>query len=143
MPDAEKQFRHMEEEWERSPGVSRSEAIAGVGPGWHDLAEAGWRAITEAGGRVRQVKEKFGLLRIYWDGVLTDVEPNVRRQIDLLEHSSRLICEWCGEPGEYRGDEYMRGFKRRDALGHPWWIKTLCDLHAYAFYVEGERWWHR
>lgn len=61
-----------------------------------------------------QIKEKFGLLRIYYDG-----PPN--QELDILiqnaEFSSASICEACGEPNSVRST--VKG-----------WIKTLCSKCA-------------
>ncbi len=76
-----------------------------------------------------QIKEKYGLLRVYMDpdgryddwAELTDtlkaaLRAARRRAYDTLdryEDMSEHVCEVCGAPGEYRSD-----------LG---WIRSLCD----------------
>lgn len=60
--------------------------------------------------KVVQIKQKFGGLRVYVQGVT----PELRRLIDVAEQVSYLTCEVCGETGELR-----RGR----------WIQTLCDRH--------------
>ena len=85
----------------------------GVGNGWLgilkrlivDLIELGWDK------QICQVKEKFGGLRFYTNGVSEDVYSRIR----LAEDASYITCEKCGELGELRGGG---------------WMATLCDEHA-------------
>jgi hypothetical protein len=58
-----------------------------------------------------QVKEKFGTLRFYCDGV---VNPEIDAYIQFAESMSRKMCEVCGNPGSIRTGG---------------WLKTLCDNH--------------
>lgn len=60
---------------------------------------------------VVQIKEKFGTLRFYTDGV---GDEYCQGAIALAELMSGHICEVCGAPGERRSDG---------------WIQTLCDEH--------------
>jgi hypothetical protein len=60
-----------------------------------------------------QVKEKFGLLRVY----LNETTPFIDGAIHLAEYMSGRICEECGMPGQLRGGN---------------WIQTLCDEHHQA-----------
>jgi len=59
---------------------------------------------------VRQVKEKFGTLRFYYDGGDDVIDGMVR----MAESMSAVTCEACGAPGTTGG----RG-----------WITTLCETH--------------
>lgn len=59
---------------------------------------------------VRQVKEKFGTLRFYYDGGDDMIDGMVR----MAESMSAVTCEQCGAPGTTGG----RG-----------WITTLCETH--------------
>ena len=59
---------------------------------------------------VRQIKEKFGGLRFYYDGGDEYVQGLVR----MAECWAALHCEECGKPGKTRGGG---------------WIRTLCDEH--------------
>jgi hypothetical protein len=62
--------------------------------------------------RFDQVKEKFGLLRVYHSGGSEYMAGVVR----MAEDISGKTCEVCGQPGEQRKGG---------------WIKTLCDrCHA-------------
>ena len=55
-----------------------------------------------------QIKEKFGTLRLYYDGG----DEYIAGVISMAESMSESVCEDCGKPGS-----------RRDGG----WIRTLCD----------------
>ena len=82
--------------------------------GWHDLIVETIDAMVEAvkpDGRfaVRQIKEKFGGLRIYtFDARLSAIAH-------AAEERSYIICETCGEPGELGDDDG--------------WYRTACARH--------------
>jgi len=59
---------------------------------------------------VRQIKEKFGGLRFYYDGGDDMIDGMVRMAESWAGHS----CEKCGKPGKSRSGG---------------WIRTLCDEH--------------
>ncbi len=59
---------------------------------------------------VRQIKEKFGGLRFYYDGGDDQIYGMVR----MAESWASRVCEECGKPGKSRSGG---------------WIKTLCDEH--------------
>jgi hypothetical protein len=59
---------------------------------------------------VRQIKEKFGGLRFYYDGG----NEYISGLVSGAESWAESACEECGAPGEKRGGG---------------WIKTLCDFH--------------
>jgi hypothetical protein len=112
-----------------------------VGPGWAgllDQLDAELRAI-DPGYQTVQVKEKFGLLRVYVDGTPVQADiimggqaANVRIEstatddnwrglqdvIDKYENLSAGICEECGEPGTLDTQFY--------------WRKTLCEKDKTA-----------
>jgi hypothetical protein len=92
------------------PKISVRYALRGVRKGWRplvfklikDLIGMGWDR------KILQVKEKYGGLRFYVDGV-TDA------MYELIEQAERLsyhTCEACGKSGKTRGTG---------------WIVTLCD----------------
>lgn len=59
---------------------------------------------------VKQIKEKFGTLRIYlegYDNAITEIS-------NFAEHMSITTCEECGNIGSLRKGS---------------WVKTLCDRH--------------
>jgi hypothetical protein len=110
-----------------------------VGKGWHKLLDAVFAAKpTEV--KVVQVKEKFGVLTIYWDGPEPEnddiadvvVDPMVpapflsfrpgtpkgykafANLVSAAEEVSARICEDCGNPG-------IRGLSKGR------WILTQCQ----------------
>ncbi len=60
---------------------------------------------------VTQVKEKYGLLRVYMSWGTEEVFD----LIDEYEKKSGTICEVCGEPGELKENKG--------------WYSTSCDKH--------------
>lgn len=78
--------------------------------------------------KVTCIKEKFGLLRIYYSVLDEDdhydsaIHDRLDHILSHLEFMSEHICEDCGKPGTYRNDL--------------WWIRTLCDEH-YEQMKEG------
>ena len=68
---------------------------------------------------VRQIKEKFGGLRFYYDGGDETVSGMVR----MAETWADSSCEKCGKPGHRRSGG---------------WIRTLCDEHE-AEYQEQQK----
>ncbi|WP_344589334.1 hypothetical protein [Actinomadura vinacea] len=105
-----------------------------VGRGWHPLLRRLHEQLIAVNPdyQVRQLKEKWGMLRIYLatglqrgdfieTGRLPDEQESqrmareddeARRLVRAAEEESGRICESCGEPGEARKER---------------WIKTLCD----------------
>lgn len=138
---ADETFRRMADEWERSPGLSVDEAVASVGPAWQPLAAVAWAVVRSGGGRVKQVKEKFGALRVYCDHLDPAREDEVRSQLRALERRSIETCEWCGAPGELRDAAYAAALPVDELLRRNWWYKAFCAEHAWRFYVEDDRWW--
>jgi hypothetical protein len=90
--------------------------------GWRDLLERACSRIEGSLGRrntfrVLQIKEKFGTLRFYWDGKLSErAEMKVTEAIALAEARSACTCEICGAEGRL----YSRGG----------WLATACAQHA-------------
>ena len=58
-----------------------------------------------------QIKEKYGTLRLYYDGGDAYIDGMAR----MAEAMSEVTCEVCGNPGKFRG----RG-----------WYYTACDQHT-------------
>ena len=58
-----------------------------------------------------QVKEKFGTLRVYYDGG----DQQIHGMVHMAEAMSAVTCETCGNPGKIRG----KG-----------WFYTACDEHS-------------
>ncbi|MBY5482619.1 hypothetical protein HFO84_35705 [Rhizobium leguminosarum] len=68
---------------------------------------------------LRQVKEKFAGLRVYYDtdpGICTEMKEQAHRLVALAEARSLHTCEYCGRPG--------RTWKRGG------YFFTACDRHA-------------
>ncbi|MEX2211226.1 MAG: hypothetical protein WD689_05625 [Gaiellaceae bacterium] len=96
-----------------------------AGPGWHPiLARLHDRlAAIDPDYRLDQVKEKFGVLRVY----PADEEYAARRRVlDAIEaaiadavRESAATCERCGQPGRLRSEPEWRGLRHR--------VLTLCD----------------
>jgi len=90
--------------------------------GWRDLLERACARIEAAlveGGAFRalQIKEKFGTLRFYWDGDMSDAaKAKVEEAIALAVARSACTCEICGAEGRL----YNRGG----------WLATACPQHA-------------
>ena len=89
-----------------------------VGPGWWPLIDAQSAEIIEAGidCKYEQIKEKFGLLRVYTQEYSTTSLQNTKLYdiIDKYEAISEHICEECGR------------FGKRRSSG---WIKVTCEEH--------------
>jgi hypothetical protein len=69
----------------------------------------------------RQIKEKFGTLRFYYDGG----DDYIRGLEAMAESMTARICEDCGGPGAARSTEKQR------------WVRVLCEKHAFEHgYIE-------
>jgi hypothetical protein len=89
--------------------------------GWRDLLERACdsieAALEDGVFRVIQIKEKYGMLRFYWDGELSpEAEAKVGEAIALAVVRSACTCEICGAEGRL----YSRGG----------WLATACAQHA-------------
>jgi len=60
---------------------------------------------------VKQIKEKFGTLRVYFSHTIPFIDGAIR----MAEDFSGTICQWCGKVGEQHS---ING-----------WISTLCEEH--------------
>lgn len=83
------------------------------GDGWALILDRMFADFREIGGRIEvgQIKEKFGVLRVYIDTAQFNMEQ-VQARVAQAERESDSVCENCGNPG-----------KKRDGG----WIRTLCD----------------
>lgn len=93
-----------------------------VDDGWRDLLERACARILATvhlhGGlfRVTEISEKYGTLRIRWEGSLSpEAAARVEEAVDLAEARSATTCEVCGEAGVLRAGD---------------WLATRCDAHA-------------
>lgn len=93
-----------------------------VGKGWEPLVKAAILMVEAAGGKIVQVKEKFGLLRIYADVIRpnrlseSDSHEDIYNILNSLENISMYICEDCGS---------RDGVSTRPNKGRSWTL-TLC-----------------
>jgi hypothetical protein len=95
---------------------------------WSDKAsfiERKERAVPELVEQVvaKQIKEKFGTLRFYYDGG----DEFIHGLDSMAASMSSVICEECGSPGKSRSTKKQR------------WVLVLCDKHAEEQgYIEDE-----
>lgn len=112
----------MAEHWEEAlarefPFMTRVEIDCG--DGWYHLLRELCReiaAVYEAAGspvdiKVKQVKEKYGMLRFYYCPQI----PQIDEIVDRYEEQSSCVCDVCGRPGCLHTD--LR------------WHQTLCEEH--------------
>jgi hypothetical protein len=85
------------------------------GDGWFNIINAACSAIAtheEHAGRTEflftQIKEKYGTLRMYYNGG----DAYIEGVVDMAEALSKDTCELCGAPGK---------------LGGVGWLTTRCD----------------
>lgn len=96
-------------------------------PGWDGWlrCDVGWGKLVEAFADLAlvhnwtalQIKEKFGLLRIY--AKANGSVPVNSQFIDALEEYSRYVCEVCGNS--------RHGEVTTTASPGSYWIRTLCN----------------
>jgi hypothetical protein len=103
-------------------GAEGAEGSPECGEGWQGLLDRLCVRIGSAlseGDRFQftQIKEKYGTLRAYWTGRLSELTRLlVEEAIDLAEARSGCTCEICGAHGRL----YDRGG----------WLATTCPEHA-------------
>jgi hypothetical protein len=109
--------RHHESGW--NAGISFE-----CGPGWSGLLEKLFSDLANIlrprGDQIemRQIKEKFGILRVYWSGAVDNhTDALIEDTILLAQFRSEVICQSCGEPGQMRGSNFG-------------WYHVACDAHA-------------
>ncbi|HEX8586144.1 MAG TPA: hypothetical protein VF680_17260 [Allosphingosinicella sp.] len=90
----------------------KSAGFFSIGKGWYQLVKDLIEELIQAGWdkHITQVKEKFGGLRFYTNGLTQEQ----RLIVDKYEELSYHTCEECGEPGKVRNDG---------------WVTVLCDKH--------------
>ncbi|UFS81519.1 MULTISPECIES: hypothetical protein [Rhizobium] len=91
--------------------------------GWAGLLDAYFAVIDhllphDAAYEIRQIKEKWGTLRIYDSvtGASSDAMGAIEAARELAEARSYYACEWCGQPAVLRN---RQGY-----------FTTTCDEHA-------------
>lgn len=83
-----------------------------VGDGWFEIIKELAEKLEPLGVVAAQVKEKFGGLRFYINGVDKSIFDEVHGYINEAESKSYETCERCGKPGKRTG----KG-----------WVLTLCE----------------
>lgn len=89
--------------------VDRDHAKRCVGPGWSDLIDQVFNLLESHRTEATQVKEKFGLLRVY----TYPASEELYDKIEEIEKRSGKICETCGAPGR--------------TLNRGGWLRTICE----------------
>ncbi len=89
-----------------------------VGPGWQPIIKSVIQLIESEGGKISQVKEKFGGLRIYWHEGETSMPVETYSRLEKLVTAAEWLCgiscEECGGLGTLSGKS---------------WMKTTCSEH--------------
>ena len=94
------------------------------GPGWAGLLERLFNDLSNimrpTGDTIviKQIKEKFGTLRVYWQGAVDDdTDALIDDAILLAAFRSEVTCQSCGQPGQMR----------KSGFG---WYHVVCEGHA-------------
>lgn len=86
------------------------------GDGWYNILDKLFAKLNKYKDiELMQVKEKFGGLRIYINGVNTKYSDKVYDLIDKAEAKSFKTCEMCGKPG------------KNQTINN--WVYTVCKDH--------------
>lgn len=99
----------------RACQVDNDQVFHECGPGWKSLIDPIVTRANDMGATITQIKEKFGLLRIYFDPGHADCDE-LEDMVDQAELDSATRCEMCGEPAHM--------------MLKAGWRKTLCKIHA-------------
>jgi hypothetical protein len=116
------------------PGLFDKNFIFECDNGWYELIKLVCIAMNNHKNtyikylKFVQIKEKFGLLRIYTRSKYCDVlnkvyevkEHSLQYFISSIEEFSSIVCEKCGQ---IKTNKREVGIK----LINGWWKKTLCD----------------
>jgi hypothetical protein len=122
-----------------------SQGYAECGEGWRDVLERASVRIEAALGpgdsfKTLQIKEKYGSLRWYYTGRLSEAaRAPIEEAIELAEARSACTCEVCGEPGRLndRGG-WLATASPAHALGEPVPVRPGCEnVHVVRQVVEG------
>lgn len=91
--------------------VTEEKAIGCVGSGWEKIIKELYKN-KPLSIKIEQVKQKFGVLRVYFSGSDEDSLKKFRDIVFSLEEQSAQTCELCGNAGGARSER-------------PW--KILCE----------------
>ncbi len=97
--------------------LTREQALTHVGKGWSGLVNRAYDLLEGADAKVHAVNEKFGGLRIRFEGQSDGTDLDL--EILELEKLSTSICENCGAPGEQVIESRIETFSSD-------FMKTLC-----------------
>jgi len=79
------------------------------GNGWYLILDELFEKLSKFPDIVlAQVKEKFGTLRVYLEGVTSENHTEVYGYVDSATNKSSRTCELCGEIGRLRTDGWFR-----------------------------------
>ena len=87
--------------------IERSEC----GEGWYPIIQPLIDLAESKNLKILQIKEKFGGLRFYYEGVDEEMSEAISKAAAIAD----VTCELCGKPATER-------------FGG--WIRVLCDEHA-------------
>ena len=82
------------------------------GDGWFNIIDEMCLKLSKYDIKFTQVKEKFGALRVYFEGANIENYEPIFNIISEAEEKSAITCEICGKSGCLRGLS---------------WYKTLCE----------------
>ncbi len=84
--------------------------FAECGEGWREPIERALAVLDKHGARVAQIKNKFGGLRLYFDGPEGGGPDYQECQAaaDAAEAECWKLCEECGQPGTKRANGFIQ-----------------------------------
>jgi|SRR3972149_3441264 len=82
-----------------------------VGPGWLPILKDCFAKLRSCGwlGNILQIKEKFGVLRLY----ISQTSQEISEIVSSYERVSATVCEKCGAPATTKATNM--------------WLSTLCE----------------
>lgn len=102
----------MEDDEKSISQMTKQDWLNCVGKGWHDIVGPLIDRCEQEGVEIVQIKEKFGGLRFYYDGMPS---AELFKQIEAAEDASVRICESCGKPGQIKVNSRST------------WLKCTCE----------------
>ncbi len=111
----ERQILDLDEKYPDAGMLEQGCISAEIGPGWAKHLEPCLEVIGRLGCKVTQVKQKFCVLTVYWEGpewyhracsewlASGKIGPDpsrllweIKQVVDLMAHRSKFTCELCG-----------------------------------------------